>query len=72
MPNYSGTRINSYFKVCGDARYVCLDGGGASLYCALYEHRFAGMQGMRVLGGVALGSEALHAELQRYRYQVLL
>ena len=35
--------------------------GGACLDRALYVHGFAGMQGMRVLGGVALGCEAMHA-----------
>ena len=46
--------------------------GGGDIYgstgSSLYEHGFAGMQGMRVLGGVALDSEAMHAELQRNTY----
>ena len=44
---------------------VFMDWGATYPYRALYEHGFAGMQGMRVLGGVALGSEAMPAHLQR-------
>ena len=44
---------------------VFMAGGVTYPYQALYEHGFAGMQGMRVLGGVALGSEAMPAHLQR-------
>ena len=51
---------------------VFMAGGVTYPYRALYEHGFAGMQGMRVLGGVALGSEAMHAQLQRYTFYVIL
>ena len=44
---------------------VFMDWGATYPYRALYVHGFAGMQGMRVLGGVALGSEAMPAHLQR-------
>ena len=49
-----------------------MDGGATCLYRALYVHGFADMQGIRVSGGVALGSEAMHAQLQRYKYYVIL
>ena len=67
MPNYSGRSTNSYIKVY-EVCEVCLfswTGGATYSYRALYVHGFAGMQGMRVLGGVALGSEAMPDLLQR-------
>ena len=47
---------------------IFMAGGATYSYRALSVHGFGGMQGMRVVGGVALGCEAMHAELQRYTY----
>ena len=47
---------------------VLMTGGATCLYRVLYVYGLVGMQGMRVLGGVALGSEAMHAQLQRHTY----
>ena len=43
---------------------VFMAGGATYPYRALYVHGFAGMQGIGVLRGVALGSEAMPAHLQ--------
>ena len=42
---------------------VFMDGGATYLYRPQYVYGFAGMHGMHVVGGVAMGCEAMHAEL---------
>ena len=50
------------------SKLIFMAGGATYSYRALYVHGFAGMQGMRVLGGVVLGSKAMPAQIKRYTY----
>ena len=68
---YFVLRVVEVWEVC-----IFWHKGGGNIYgstgSSLYIHGFAGMLGMCFLGGVALESEALHADLQRNTYYFIL